>query len=226
MKVSEIMKTKFLWFDSEDSVYYAMRRLDAENRIEAPVVLQVTCMGIITISRLAFAMKARKLMDNIGMISAMKMRSERIRPYVIPLPFFTKTYLEPEMELAEAVSILGNRMNAESLPVLDGKKRLIGLVYAADLRKAMLEALSFGMRSHDKKAQEKANAPGKAALNTTIDRVLSFVKRRGMASPEEVSKQFKIPVQTVEKYAQSLEKHGLLKIEYNLLGKMTMKRAE
>ncbi|HQT44354.1 MAG TPA: hypothetical protein PLO51_00085, partial [Candidatus Micrarchaeota archaeon] len=61
---------------------------------------------------------------------------------------------------------------------------------------------------------------------TAIDSILQFVQKNGSAKAIELAREFKIPVEEVEEYAESLEKHGLLKIEYSLFGQMTLKKIQ
>jgi hypothetical protein len=61
---------------------------------------------------------------------------------------------------------------------------------------------------------------------TALDMVLHYVQVKGVATAEEVAARFKIPEPEIEEFAISLEKHGLLKVEFNFMGKMTLKKVE
>jgi CBS domain-containing protein len=82
-----------------------------------------------------------------------------------------------------------------------------------------------------------ASPPSKAQLpvvldeklgngSTALDMVLHYVQVKGAATAEEVAARFKIPEAEIEEFAISLEKHGLLKVEFNFMGKMTLKKME
>lgn len=223
MKISEIMKTKFLLFEGDETIYEVSKKLDAKKRREAPVQWKGKFMGMITLSAIASALSRKGILENLSAQGAAKMRAEPIRKF-IHLPMFAHIHLEPDMDLAAAAKILAGR-NAECIPVLDSRKKLVGVVFPPDLGKKLLGALEFGIAAGEKK-KATAKEAKKGTGDTAIDNVLEFVNKKGMTTCEEIAKEFNLPIQTVEGYAQSLETYGLLKIDYTLLGKMKLKRVE
>ncbi len=220
MKVSEIKKTGCISFDAGDEVYEVASRLVEAGRKEAPVTRQGRFIGIITLSALAAPFARANVVDNPNSAAVEKAKKERIEKYV-STRMFMKIYLEPDMELSQAVAVLANR-NAECVPVLDKRHRLIGGICTSELWKTIIKAVGKG-----RQAKKPSGAVAKSrGDDTTIDQVLAAVRARGKVTAAEVAVQLKLPLQTVEEYAQSLEKYGLLKVEYDLFGKMTLKKIE
>lgn len=108
-------------------------------------------------------------------------------------------------------------------------------------RKTIAEMLGFGKKKEpiakagqgQKKAAPQESKPAAPELatadsrgNTAIDQVLRFVEKKGIVSSSDVAREFKLPVSEIEQYAVSLEKHGILQIEYTMLGKMKLKKKE
>ncbi len=222
MKVSDVMKSKFLFFYAEDPIYQVARKLEASGQREAPVIWHDKFIGMISFSGIAAALTRRKLVDNLTQEGAAAIRPEPIRKYIYRTPMFMRITLDPDMPVSKAIAILAAR-NAEIVPVVDRKQKLLGVVHSKNIRDLIMDVLSFGLSSAAKKSEEEKWGDGHK-LNTTIDRIHKFVVEKGTVSAEQVAKQFKLPVPTIEEYAQSLEKHGLLRIEYTVLGEMVIKR--
>jgi hypothetical protein len=111
------------------------------------------------------------------------------------------------------------------VPVLDKGRRLVGVVHASDLHREMARMLSEGGKAAAKAAA--AEDDGESAHgNTAIDGIVSYVKRKGPATSEEVARGCGLTVPEVEEYATSLEKNGFLRLEYSILGKMKLKAPE
>ena len=66
MKVTEIMKTAYLCFDSGDSVYEVLMKLDAKGLRGAPVVQRGKYLGMITLSGIAYGRAGSSADPRIG----------------------------------------------------------------------------------------------------------------------------------------------------------------
>lgn len=75
------------------------------------------------------------------------------------------------------------------------------------------------VKNKDKEKLEQIKEEG-----TALDKILHYVQSVEKVTADEVSAKFNIPTKEIEEYAICLEKHGLLKTEYDFLGKMTLKR--
>ncbi len=233
MKVTEIMKTAYLCFDSGDSVYEVLMQLDAGDLRGAPVVQRGKYLGMITLSGIAKELRQRKVLENLTPVLAAKCRDVKIGARVFN-PIFARTFIGPEATLAQAMSSLAER-NFEFIPVVGKGKKRLGVVFASDLRAEMLRAISLGIKKKAGKEEKEEKKEGKTEepikirdkrMDTMIDDVLEFVNERRLVSAEDVSREFKISEQTVEEYAQSLEKHKLLEVEYTMFGKMKLKAVD
>jgi CBS domain-containing protein len=235
MKASELMKQNTLVFDADDSVYYVLRTLEQKNRREAPVTAMGKYLGMITLSDIARAVSRSRLIGKESLDLAMKVRGTSIRRYV-KNPLFVRTYVFPEDSMEGVVSFFSRR-NSECIPVVDRKKKLVGVVHGEDLRKAMFEELSLGLTTQSgvrrqRRAASVASVPSAVAIarpngiGTYIDSILGYVNDRRSATADEVAKKFNISVQNVEAYAKSMELNGLMRVEYSVLGKMTLKKVE
>jgi CBS-domain-containing membrane protein len=135
-----------------------------------------------------------------------------------------RTWLDQDADLLSAFLLLVHR-NVDVIPVLDKGKKVIGVVHASDVRKEIAKTLSEGGKvlvRTPEKLEELEALGGK----TAIDQIVHYVQKKGSASAEEVAKNGNLTIQEVEEYATSLEKNGLLKVEYNLIGKMKLKIPE
>ncbi|MFA5077557.1 MAG: CBS domain-containing protein [Candidatus Micrarchaeia archaeon] len=222
MKVSEIMKTRFLYFDGDESLLGAARKLFAKNRRDVPVLYQGKFIGMLTTSDIAEAMVRGGITENSRQELIAKLGGEPIRKH-IKRALLGPSGLDPEKEINEVFIFLA-KSDVECIPAIDRRRRLMGVVFASDARKIMFRILSQG--SPQENAPKKRSAPRRGGVDTAIDQIEQFVRQKGTVSSEEVAVQFKLPLSTVEDYAVSLEKYRLLKIEYTMFGKMTLKRPE
>ena len=219
MKISDIMKKEFLVFEADTTLAEAAKKLVEEGQSEAPVVRARKFIGMFLTSDLA-AVFVKGGIFGLRRADTGKVGSDVVSKHIRS----TKTWLHPDTDMLSAFLLLVHR-NVDVIPVLDKGRKVMGVVRVSDLRKEMNKILSEGgklpVRTADK-AQELDMLGGK----TAIDHIVHFVQKRGSASAEEVAKQCNLTIQEVEEYANSLEKNGLLKLEYNLFGKMKLHKPE
>jgi len=219
MKISDIMRKDFLVLEADDTLAFAAKKLSEGNQSEAPVVRSRRFLGMIMTSDLA-AVFLKKGIFGVSRADTAKVRSDVVSKHIRS----TKTWLHPDTDLLSAFLLLVHR-NVDVIPVLDRGRKVIGVVRVSDLRKEIAKMLSEGgkmpVRTPDK-AQELDDLGG----NTAIDHIVHYVHRRGSATAEEVAKKCNLTVAEVEEYSNSLEKNGLLRLEYNLFGKMKLHTPE
>lgn len=222
MKVSDIMKTKFLYLDASDPFSAGAAKLLGKNRCEIPVLSNGRFIGMFALTDVAAAFVKKKVAADAPRDVIAKLRDEPVSRHM-KRPLFGCPRLAPDWDIMKAFMLLA-RAPCECLPVIDRKGRLLGVVFAEDLKKRMVELLEERFSATPgRKVREDRYVGGS---DTTIDEVLRFVQAKGTVSAEEVAGKFSIPVANIEEYALSLEKNGLLKIEYTLLGRMRIKRVE
>lgn len=54
-------------------------------------------------------------------------------------------------------------------------------------------------------------------IKTKIDEIFDFIQRRGSTTPNEVSKEFRMGPDELDKYVHVLSKSGLIKVHYSWL---------
>ena len=220
MKVSDIVQKKFLSFDVDDTLSFAARKLAQADVSAAPVTHLRKYAGMVSISDIA------SVLVKIGVFAPSKADFSKAKKD--PLEKHMHRYLPTlgmDDDVMSAYFMLLHK-NVDVIPVVGKNRALLGVVLSSDLRRQMAQ-----MMSDEGKAPPRAAAPPDgddklAAGDTVLDLILHFVQRKGVTTAEEVSAKFKIPVNEIEEYAMSLDKHGLLKAEYNFLGKMKMKKME
>lgn len=221
MKISEILRKKYLSFDANDNFYHSAMKLLNKKQREAPVTRAGKLVGVFSVSDIAGSLVHKDLIGKVVREDLKKARQETVRKHMTKKTL----YLAEDADLVSAFLFITHK-NPDSIPVVDKKGNLAGVVLAADLKREMLKTLAEGAKIEGEKAAvaDVVKPEEDAPAQTAIDGILFYVQKNGSADAIELAKKFKIPVEEVEEYAESLEKHGLLKVEYSLLGKMTLKK--
>ena len=224
MKITAMIDRNAFSLDAGDTLAFAAKKF-AEKKIgAAPVVQQGMLMGVFTTSDLASALMKRGLIGPAKEAAdPSKAGSLTVGRHLGQRAF----WLAEDAEFLDAVSVLA-RHNAELIPVVEGKGKMVGVLWAEDVRKGMAEIFAAPAKAGGKQdtgAAETASAL-ESGSRTPVDQILRLVEKKGSATASELARQFSLPVSEVEEYAVSLEKHGLLKIEYDLFGKMKLRRKE
>jgi predicted transcriptional regulator len=222
MKITELIRKKFLSFEFDDKLPLAAKKLAAEGLSEAPVTQNNKYIGMFSTSDIA---RVLVKISVFGKLQTPDLKHARNDPLLMHMHHFTAT-LVPDSDIISAYLVLLHN-NVDMIPVVGKNQSLVGVVMASDLRKKMVQMLSEGGEVPVRKAPEKVDIDTLLTEgNTALDMVLHYVQKKGVVTAEEVSAKFKIPAGEIEEYALCLEKHGLLKTEYNFLGKLTLKKAE
>jgi len=219
MKITDIMDKDFLFFEADDTVAFVAKKLVEKGQSEAPVVRQRKFIGMFLTSDLA-ALFVKDGLLGAKAIDAEKMRNDVVSKHIKS----NKTWLDQDADLLSALGLLVHR-NVDVIPVLDKSKRVIGVVHAADIRKEMSKVLNEGKMA-PVRTQEKAEELEMLGGKTAIDSIVHYIQKKGQATAEEVAKNCNLTLQEVEEYAASLEKNGLLKVDYTILGKMKLRIPE
>ena len=220
MKISEIMKKDFLCFEADDTLSFAAKKLVERGLSGAPVVRQRRFIGMLLTSDLAAALVKHGIFGNAAPADAEKVRGDVVSKHIRS----KRTFLKPDADLLSAFLLLVHR-NVDVIPVLDKTRRVMGVVLASDIRKEIAKILSAG----GKLPVRQTEGTQEAELHpdhTAIDLIVHFVQKRGAATAEEVARYCNLTIGEVEEYATSLEKNGLLKLEYSIIGRMKLKRPE
>ena len=220
MKVSDVIQRKFLSFDVDDTLAFAARKLAVADVSEAPVTRLRKYVGMFS------TQDAARVLVKIGMFVPSKADFSKTKkdPLIKHMRRFSPT-LGMDADIMSAYFVLLRR-NADVIPVVGKNHALLGVVLSSDLRKQMAQLMSDDSKAPLLSAVPSDSDDKLGTGDTVIDLILHFVQKKGVTTAEEVSAKFKIPVNEIEDYAMSLDKHGLLKAEYNFLGKMKLKKLE
>ncbi|VVC00888.1 Inosine-5'-monophosphate dehydrogenase [uncultured archaeon] len=220
MKVSELMRKNFLCLDADDTLLEAAKKMAGRKLDEAPVVRQGKFIGTISSSDIAAALVRTNIMGGVVPADAGKISHELVFKHLSHRPY----WLDESADLLTAIAFIIHR-NHDIIPVLDKKKKLTGVVLTSDLQEEMAKLLAAGgkMPYPEARGKKEEEQPAETVRGgTELDRILAYVEKKGSVSADDLARAFKLPVAEVEEYAASLEKHGLLKIDFNLIGKMKL----
>lgn len=223
MKITDMVDRSFFSLDTGDTLAFAAKKFAEKKISEAPVLQQGRLVGVLSTSDIASALISKGLMGRARAADPAKAGGMTAGRHLSQRPF----YLKDDADVLEAISILA-RHKADFIPVADGKGMMRGVLWSVDVRKKMAEMLTDVKKGGKEPAISAAEASERdgAGGRTTIDQILRFVERKGSAGASEIAKQFRLPLTEVEEYAVSLEKHGLLQLDYDLLGKMKLRKKE
>ena len=218
MKISDMMKEKFLVLDANDTLSFAAKKLASAGCSDAPVTKGGKFIGIFLTSDLAAALVKKGIFSSPSSADARRVRSEPVSKHIKN----TRAWLHPATDLLSAFMFL-THYNAGAIPVVDRKNRVVGVVLASDLRDEMAKMLSAGGELPSR-TPEKLREIEAAGGKTAIDHILHLVQQKGEASTAEVAKACELDISEVEEYALSLEKNRLLALDYDIFGKMKLKK--
>ncbi len=219
MQVSEIMAKKFLFLDAGDNLLHAAKLLSGKGRREAPVLKGSKFIGMFSMADLAAVLVKTGLFTKPVPVNVRTLSREPLSKHIKSSYLF----LGPDSDILSAFLLVVQK-NVDCVPVLDKKKNLVGVVLAADLEEQMIKLLTSSAPVQMRPEQKEEEQPG--GTKTTIDSVLSFVLKQGSATSDEIARHFSLPISEVEEYTSVLEKNGFIKVDYSLLGKITLKRPE
>lgn len=208
MKVNEIMRKRYVSFNTDDNLSFVLRIMAKNGINSAPVFDGRELAGIISTDNiLKFLMPKKKFLffwkkgEAVPIIDIEKVTASEImnKPGVV---------LKKEDRLE---SVLGKIAGEHTcIPVIDEKKMIIGLVRKDDMLKLMLKTFARG-------AYHAGNGNNKY-IGTDIDKLLDFINSRGTVSSKAVSKELGLSLKTVEKMGEVLKDHELIKMKYSFLG--------
>ena len=224
MKISEIIKKDYLSFEASEKLSVAAKKLSADGVSEAPVVQRRKYIGMFSTSDIARVLVKESM---FGAASEVDFARTKNDPLFKHMHHFSAT-LTPDSDIISAYLILLHK-NVDMIPVVGKGSTLVGVVRVSDLQKKMTLMLSAGGKPPSRKeaaSEADDKIPEAQAGNTSLDLILKYVQKKGATSAEEVSAKFGLPLNEIEEYVLCLEKHDLLKVEYDFFGKMKLRKAE
>lgn len=213
VKISEIMRKKFVYFDVDDTVSAAMHAMQHHHIEQAPVIVRGRFAGLVRATRLARLILKAKLFGGNEFSDAHKAGARKVGNFAMPHERTVKS----TDDVAEGVAAFAMTGDSQ-VYVLDKKRKVVGMVHAKDLLGHMghLMAAKRAAPQMIKIAQQEQESSPRQA--TTIDEVLRYVRKNGATNVDAIAKHLNITPAEVEDYAEVLQKSGYIKIDYGLLG--------
>jgi CBS domain-containing protein len=202
--VRDVMTTDIKTVKSDDNLRKVMDLL-SENKITgAPVVERDKIVGVISEADIIKVMDVRKILDakkdEIKISELEKIKTKEIMsrdPIVIN-----------QKENVTDASELMYKHHVNRLPVVDDKKRLVGIIAKEDVIR--------GITSEFFKKAIKVDM--KSVIGTVIDELINIVEKKESVAILDLSKQLKVDPEQIEEWAKLLEERGMIEIEYSPIG--------
>ncbi|MDE1798491.1 MAG: CBS domain-containing protein [Candidatus Micrarchaeota archaeon] len=221
MKTSDLMRGVSFYLDSDAPIAYAAKKLVEMDVSEAPVVHKGKFIGMFLTSDLSAALVKTRLFGRPSAATASELQKQTVGAHLTS----RNTFLAPGSDILSAYLLLIRR-NVGAIPVVDNRKRLVGMVYASDLRKEMLKMISASGAKLPARAAAAIAPPVSLGGQTVIDQIVHYIAQKGSVSANDVAKHCNLTLDEVEDYASSLERNRLLRVEYDMLGQMWIKKPE
>jgi len=238
MRVRDIMRKDFIWFNGGDSFAQVLSRLAQHDISSAPVFHEGKFVGMLSADEMVRKLSHRDFSDLWRKNKPTPI--ERLKQ-MVALEFARRPRkaLLPDQKLEDVLSALAR--SSDGVPVVEGKN-MVGLVRPSDVIKFMLSEVAkdahkrdVGILPHAKgEAKSKAalsdnasadpgNSISASSMDTAIDKLLSLVKSEREIKVEDAALRLGLPRLTVERMGQTLSRHHLLKIEYPLFSGARMR---
>ena len=217
MRVRDIMRRDFVWFNSGDSFAHVLSRM-AQNEISsAPVFHEGKFAGVLSTSEMVRYF-GRKDYSSLWKKSK-PTPIEKIKG-AVALDFARKTrMLAPDDKLEDVLPIIAATLVC--VPVVENKK-LVGLVRASDVIKFFLTEIAKDAHKGVSDVPSAKRAKGAAgpdeetakAMNTYIDRLLELVRAEREITINNAALRLGLPRLIVERMCGTLSRHHLVKMVY------------
>jgi len=241
MRVRDIMRKDFVWFNGGDSFAHVLSRLAQNNISSAPVFHEGKFVGVLSVDEMVRKFSHR---DFSNLWRRNKTTPIERMKQMVALEFAKRPHktLLPDQKLEAVLPVLASA--SDGVPVVDGKN-MVGIVRPNDVIKFMLSEVAKDAHKHEVgiSPHAKGEAKSKAALSdvssaslggaasassmdTAIDKLLSLVKSEREIKVEDAASRLGLPRLTVERMGQTLSRHHLMKMEYPLFSGAKMRLVE
>lgn len=204
MRVKDIMRTGFVSFQRDDRLKHVLQTFAKHHVSSAPVFDDDEFIGIICTNDIVKFFRPKKFFsvwksgspvspDDLKNVIAADMA---VKP---------KTVLSPDQKLSAVLDKITK--DSDCIPVLDKRKKLVGIVRNADVVNMFLHKFAKGEYLKPRK--------GVVGVGTEIDKVLEFVKGYEWVTVKDISRALGMSVKTVEKMGEVLREHHLVNMRYS-----------
>lgn len=220
MKISNILRTPYTYFDVNDSLKTIVKTFNERHIASAPVVKEGVLIGIVSDASIASKFLPRKFLglwtyNEPAPISRIK---KMTADTVLEKKF---RFLLPDNDILDVLPFFIKK-NYDCIPVVESKEsmKLIGIVRGADLIRIFLRYFATYESGAGPSTTERLQ------METVVGRILSLVDEEESISSEEVSKELSITRETTERIGLELEKHGLIRIRYKIFSSPIFEKIE
>jgi CBS domain-containing protein len=211
--VADVMSTDPITVHANDKLSYLVRLFSSRNISGAPVVSDHSIIGIITKSDIIKVIGVKDLLD-IDTVGLEKLGNSKVSDVMRKKVHFVNRYTK----ISDAADMM-NKNDINLLPVVDDKKRIIGIVSRGDIVRVVSKELLTKM------VQERRHIGKKMTkIETDIDSVLELIEKEGSINMIEVSKKLNVSEEKVEEWAKILEKEGIIEIFYPAFGSPKLRK--
>jgi CBS domain-containing protein len=192
--------------------------MDQDGISEVPVLQGGKFIGVVSLLEVAGSMVNGGLFQGPSLKDIRKVQNQKVIRHIRK-----EKGLKPETDMASVLAYI-RKNSAEIVPMVDAQMRLVGVIYASDVRKEVSRILSEGSEDPNM-LSSLLQGPGRIEGQTPIDQLVHLVEKRGSIRVSEAAKICGLSNSEIQDYAKSLEKSNLIRIEYGLLG-MWLKKPE
>lgn len=213
MEVKDIMLTKFISFQADDSLDTVLGTLIKNHINSAPVFKEDEFLGILSDKTIIKYFSPKKFLHlwSVGKKTNMQNIKKFRAGLAIKRPAFK---LKSDQPLSSILSKLSSAH--ECIPVFhDHDSELVGIVRTENVLRYILKEMA-----KDSYIQSKdPNMPKKDSkyINTVVDNMLWLINQNEKISAKKLANELGISIATVEELGETLRKHNLIKINYSFL---------
>jgi predicted transcriptional regulator len=217
--VKDILRTKFTFFDIDDTLGNITETLVKRHISSAPVVKNGKYVGMISDSSIIkmFNSKEFEGIWTTGIPAPMeKIKNTPVKTLIEQ----SSVVVNPDQTL-ESILPLVLEKKLDCLPVMEKNGELVGIIRGVDV----IRVLEKYFAAYEQKDLDEMPIEERICMETILDRILHMVEKDGNVSASNLASKLNIKAKEVEELGCYLEKHGLIKIRRTLWGQ-TFTRVE
>jgi CBS domain-containing protein len=210
MKVRDILRTPYTYFEVNDTLDSIARVFNERHVASAPVVASGKYVGMVSDGSISKRFLPPKFLGiwTIGEPAPIALLRKATASELLEKGGFVVT---PEDNLTDVLpQIMGRKLDC--IPVVESKKSmvLVGIIRGSDVVRLFLQYFA----AYAVKRLEKASVPERLEMETLVGRMLAIVDEEGVVPASSLAVRLGITRETAERIGSELEKHGLLRVHY------------
>lgn len=208
MRVKDVMRKKFVYFQTDDRLKYILKVFAKNGVTSAPVFDDMDFIGIVDTNTIVKYFMPKKFLF-IWRKSEDVQLDKLCNITAVDLVKRNHIVLSPDQKLTDILGKIAS--DIDCIPVVDKNRTIVGVVRNEDITGFLLQKFAESECSIEK---EKT----KAGVGTEIDQVLAIVKQNEWISAKDIAKELGVTVKSVERMGEVLQDHNLIKMRYSFLG--------